>query len=67
MSEYIPRPARLCIRLDGVAVMTLRLENSVARQLLRTINAARERWDLSDESTADVLIAALQHELEQED
>lgn len=61
---FIPRPARLVVRIDGVNALQIKLENQVARILVRIIRRAQDRWSLSDEATADVIIAALVHELE---
>jgi hypothetical protein len=58
-APFIPRPARLSIRVDSVDTFTLKLENSQARTLTRTLKAARVELELSDRDLADLLIAAV--------
>ena len=69
MSEFIPRPAQVLVRLEGVKVLKLNVTNEQARRLVRGVRWARERWlhtegcRLSDESVVDIFIAALHHEV----
>lgn len=60
--HFIPRPARLTVRIENVDVVVLRLENSQARTLARTIKTARETLQASDQDLADLMIAALIYE-----
>jgi hypothetical protein len=59
---YIPRPARLEIRIEDHRVVCLKLENSQARHLVRLLRDARAMAP-TDESLADLIMASVGHEL----
>jgi hypothetical protein len=63
-TDYIPRPARLQLRMEGVKVLDLRLENDQARVLVRELRETRRMWILggqmlSDQDAIEMWIATL--------
>lgn len=67
--SFIPRTAKLELRISGVPVFQLRLESSQARTLKHVLDLTRDRWvplvceypKARDEDVADAIIAALLH------
>ena len=63
---FIPKPARLELRIHGASVFRLRLEDDHARTLLETLRKLRGEWipamfngePATDENVADALVAS---------
>ncbi len=58
---YIPRPARLTLKISGVKVLDVRLENGQARALKRAFDTvkASESPSLHDRDVVECVIASL--------
>lgn len=64
MSRYIPHAARLVVRINQVDALRLSLETDQARDLVRAAKEATRVLDLCQRDLADLLIAALRHEIQ---
>lgn len=62
MASFVPKPARVRVRISGVDVLDLKASNDAARALVRAVRDLQKVASASDEDIVDALTAAAVHE-----